>query len=54
MNSIQCEPEEFEGRIIFMSMLMKLSGDKTTQNVFSILLKSRSMLADSFVVTGHV
>ena len=55
MKNIQCEPEHFNGRIIFMSMYNDFEGEKTEtqKNVFRILLKFRSMLAGFLAVVGH-
>ena len=55
MKSVQGEPEQFNGRIIFMSMFMPLYGEKTEtqRNEVRILSKFRSTFAGFLAVVGH-
>ena len=56
MKSRECEPEHFNGRLIFMFMYRDIvwRGETETQkNVIRILLKFRSMLAGFLAVVGH-
>ena len=56
MTSLQCEPEHFNGRIIFMSMFYGIDMDEneeTQNNVKRLLLQLRSMPADSRSYVGH-
>ena len=53
MKNIQYEPEELENELSLCGCFMKSSGDKMFQNVFAILWKSRSMLADFITIIGH-
>ena len=55
MIELQCEPEQFEGRIIFMSMYNDIiwENKETQKNVRRILLQLRIMLADSRSDVGH-
>ena len=61
MVELQCEPDRFKGRIIFISMYddivwrhcMGSRKEETQKHVRWILLQLRIMLADSFLVVGH-
>ena len=48
MTESKCEPEQFKGRIIFMSM-----HNDFVSNILRILLRLRIMLADSCWDVGH-
>ena len=54
MTELQCEPEQFKGRIIFMSMYNDIvCGERgNTESELRILLQLRIMLADSCADVG--
>ena len=52
MKSFQCEPEHFNGGIIFMSMFDDIMWEKT-EECLRMLKKYRSLLTVSFAVVGH-
>ena len=55
MEDFQCEPEQFNDRIIFMSMYNDIvwgEHKETQKSVFRFLLQLRSTLADSLAVVG--
>ena len=55
MKERQCDPEHFEGRIIFMSLFnVIIWGEKENAEMFSVMLtKLRIMLSDFLAVIDH-
>ena len=55
MKEQQCDPEQFKGRIIFMSVFNDIiRGEKeNAENVEKMLTMLRIMLADVLAVIGH-